>query len=74
MTTDPIPVAERLPGPDDLDPTTERCWWHFPERLGMFAYWQLEEDARERAPRYTPTHWLPYHALPLPNPTTTTEP
>jgi hypothetical protein len=64
----PIPasIAERLPGADDLDPTFGRCWWYFPERLGMFSYWQLEEDGTESEPDYTPTHWLPYHALPVP--------
>ena len=59
---DPIPVAERLPGPDDLK--DGRCWWFFPETTAEVPYWNLEDDGRER--ELPPTHWLPYHALPLP--------
>jgi hypothetical protein len=58
----PIPVAERLPGPYDLQ--DGRCWWFFPETAAEFPYWNLEDDGKDREP--PATHWLPYHALPLP--------
>jgi hypothetical protein len=60
--TDPIPVTERLPGPDDLK--DGRCWWFFPETAAEFPCWNLEDDGRGREP--PATHWLPYHAMPLP--------
>ena len=60
--TDPIPVAERLPGPDDMK--NGRCWWFFPETGTEFAYWNFEDDGREREP--PATHWRPAHAPPLP--------
>ena len=65
--TDPIPVAER-PGPDDMK--DGRCWWFFPENPFDVPYWNLEEDGSHRA--FKPTHWLPYHALPLPISSATT--
>jgi hypothetical protein len=59
-TIEPVPVAERLPGPEDCD-AEGRCFvwdwlateWRFLER-DIFDYgWQ---DA----------YWLPHHALPVP--------
>jgi hypothetical protein len=57
----PIPVEERLPGPED---TTDRneCW-----------YWHPGEECWEMVPVVTYTvdewtHWLPHWALPVPQP------
>ena len=58
----PIPVTERLPGPDDMK--NGRCWWFFPETDTEFPYWNFENDGRER--ELPATHWLPAYALPLP--------
>jgi hypothetical protein len=69
-TTKPVPVAERLPGPEDCD-AEGRCW------IGMW-----NEIDGEQIPDWelsTPAHytwkgiaaiscWLPHHALPLPTP------
>ena len=54
----PIPVSERLPGP-------EPCWWFTPEGDEEYGWWVLEPDGMERHPQ--PTHWLPFNALPLPS-------
>ena len=51
----PVPVSERLPGPEDCD-AEGRCWWWDGE-------WGLVEH---RFLDYCVTHWLPAHALPLP--------
>jgi hypothetical protein len=50
---EPVPVAERLPGPGDCD-AEGWCWWFdgFNWMLGRFEEWY--------------THWLPHHALPVP--------
>ncbi len=52
----PVPVAERLPGPEDLD-VEGTCWvWNFTAYTwGLF---RLDLTAH--------SHWLPAHALPLP--------
>jgi hypothetical protein len=56
---EPVPVSERMPGPEDCD-SEGRCWW--------FAGWS-HRFWHYHKPRYraqSETHWLPYHALPLP--------
>jgi len=53
---EPVPVAERLPGPEDCD-AEGRCW--FSSRLGV---WILM--ASKYALPYS--SWLPHHALPVP--------
>jgi len=69
-TIEPVPVAERLPGPEDCD-AEGRCW------IGMW-----NEIDGEQIPDWelsTPAHytwkgitaiscWLPHHALPIPTP------
>jgi hypothetical protein len=50
----PIPVAERLPGPEDLNGIIEECWWY------DHACWYLDTYQANY------THWLPVNALPLP--------
>jgi hypothetical protein len=52
----PVPVSERLPGPEDLN-GEGWCWWF--DGLN----WMLDE------PENWYTHWLPYHALPTPEAT-----
>ena len=52
----PIPVSERLPG-DQL------CWWFESDEDGGYgSTWTL---LRIRGSA-SYTHWLPHHALPLP--------
>jgi hypothetical protein len=61
----PVPVSERLPGPEDCD-GEGRCWWWCPSSVlpnGMCPYWCL---APAESPRPWFTHWLPATALPLP--------
>ncbi len=58
----PIPVSERLPGPEDCD-TEERCWFYTPACSVLCASWVLREPDSLRK---WETHWLPAHALPLP--------
>ena len=50
----PIPVAERLPGPEDLNGILEECWWY------EHACWYLDTYQANY------THWLPVNALPMP--------
>jgi len=52
----PVPVSERLPGPGDCDAEGE-CYWFDPEGSG--AWYQDTYQGNY-------THWLPVHALPLP--------
>jgi hypothetical protein len=58
-TIKPVPVTERLPGPEDCD-ARGWCW-----------YWHPGEECWEMVPVVTGTldewtHWLPHHALPVP--------
>jgi hypothetical protein len=59
---EPVPVAERLPGPEACD-GEGRCyawdgyWWLVRSAV-------LEEDDTGAGEGYT--HWLPHHALPVP--------
>jgi len=56
---EPVPVSERLPGPEDCD-AMRRCWWiEFDQQ--WFAAWTLDSVSPRRA-----THWLPHWALPVP--------
>lgn len=56
----PIPVSERLPGPEDCD-AEGRIWIHMPD-IGTAPSWRLV-DPREIGPYHS--HWLPAHALPV---------
>ena len=62
---EPIPVSERPPEAGDFD-ELGRVWWWYPETAGTLGYWQWEAGAMERQEDEQPSHWLPYHALPLP--------
>ena len=53
----PVPVSERLPGPEDCDAEGE-CYWFDPEGSG--AWYQDTYQGNY-------THWLPVHALPQPS-------
>ena len=55
---EPVPVAERLPGPDELD-DQGTCWMFHPVNL---HYCLCRPDPSVH------THWLPHWALPLPTP------
>ena len=63
----PIPVSERLPGPEDCD-AEGFCWFFSPADptagpFGVAACWVLRKFEPEDDFR---THWLPAHTLPLP--------
>jgi hypothetical protein len=74
MTPDPIPCAERLPGPDDCD--AEGFYWCIgycagyeedPDERVLWTFSRKEdEDLDVPAGESRCTHWLPAHALPLP--------
>lgn len=68
----PVPVSERLPGPEDCDAEGECWWWHpsHPES-GYSEGWMLRPRSwgvghYDFDDRPTHTHWLPAHALPVP--------
>ena len=64
-TPQPVPVSERLPGPDDVN-EDGNCWmW---DRESCFWDWTYIRT-RTRAEMYTYTHWLPANALPTPEAT-----
>jgi hypothetical protein len=62
---EPVPVSERLPGPEDCD-KRGRCWWFTPTdgNPGPFrsADWSLYAGWRQQY-----THWLPHWALLVPD-------
>ena len=67
-TIQPVPVSERLPGPEDCD-AEGRCWWFVPEDEERPSGWDLDGQPPAREIRfYGNTHWLPHHALPTPTP------
>lgn len=57
----PIPVSERLPGPDYCD-AEGRCWWGDAGDDQFVPSWRLCEQPDDTHF----THWLPAYALPLP--------
>lgn len=61
-STQPIPVSERLPGPENFNSKGE-CWWLHPGDEDCGAFWTLF-DGRYRVGY---THWLPANALPQPS-------
>ena len=63
----PVPVSERLPGPEDCA-AEGRCWWGRDESDYWSADWTLATpeavaEFREFSPQ---TVWIPAHALPVP--------
>lgn len=63
----PVPVTERLPGPEDCD-EEGYCW-----RWNMIAGSWARQPISRRWYEFE-THWLPAHALPLPVPGGEVEP
>ena len=55
---EPVPVAERLPGPEDCD-AEGRSWFG-----GKRGIWMLMTSKYAMADSF----WLPHHALPVPQP------
>jgi hypothetical protein len=55
---EPVPVAERLPGPEDCD-AEGTCWL---TSIDTDPGWVI--DNPEKCKNWT--HWLPHHALPVP--------
>ena len=64
---EPLPVAERLPGPEDCD-AEGRCWFGTPSSYVMVANWVYEKAEHCRSWN---THWAPHWALPVPAPANT---
>jgi hypothetical protein len=57
---EPVPVSERLPGPEDCD--AEGCCWAIGERGDWMCVYVIGRSWSN--PIYT--HWLPHWALPVP--------
>jgi hypothetical protein len=74
----PVPVSERLPGPEDCD-AEGRCWWWHPAHIedDFDNDWALLNHEwaglvlRDSDDSLIYSHWLPYWALPVPAPTNT---
>ena len=76
---EPVPVAERLPGPEDCD-AEGRCWLltvedDYPQwRLhsiqgaqpGGYMIWVPVDSDGAMVDCFYTSHWLPHHALPVP--------
>jgi hypothetical protein len=60
-TPQPVPVSERLPGPEDC--TAQGWCWVF---YRGFATWTLEKPLGQDGKHTGYTHWLPANALPTP--------
>jgi hypothetical protein len=56
---EPVPVSERLPGPDDCD-AEGLCWWWSRDITAWCLCFAADGDSSEW------THWLPHWALPVP--------
>lgn len=63
----PVPVSERLPGPEDCD-GERNCWQWIPDINGHYplGHWELQHRDWVSDPDGDATHWLPSTALPLP--------
>jgi hypothetical protein len=60
QTIKPVPVSERLPGPEDCDDSYQ-CWQWDAKSDSWTLYTSIGMGLNPLS-----THWLPYHALPLP--------
>lgn len=58
----PIPVSERLPGPEDCD-AEGRCWLGAPADIHDSASWRLARPSERFSDDIA---WLPAHAMPMP--------
>jgi hypothetical protein len=62
----PVAVSERLPGEGDCD-TEGRCWLLHVDNLGLLEWHFLDRyPSLDSYSYYGYTHWLPAHAIPLP--------
>lgn len=66
----PVPVSERLPGPEDCWPDGHEkagcCWlWTSEDGLGR---WEVRHRDWASEPDSEYTHWRPYYAMPTPQP------
>jgi hypothetical protein len=63
----PVPVSERLPGPEDCN-AEGMCWQWEPDINGRhpLGAWRLQHGDWLSDPDGDATHWLPANALPLP--------
>jgi hypothetical protein len=61
LTLNPIPVSKRLPGAEDCD-AHGWCWVLYTS----YGTWTLEPPLDRNRQPCGWTHWLPFHALPLP--------
>jgi hypothetical protein len=59
----PVPMSKRLPGPEDCDVEGQVWGWYRDGRLG---FWQIRIINKSPKSAWLPTHWLPHHALPVP--------
>jgi hypothetical protein len=73
----PVPVSERLPGPEDCDAEGGCWWWHPDHKEDDFDDgWILlnpkwASGRRDSDDSLIYTHWLPHWALPVPTPANT---
>jgi hypothetical protein len=62
----PVPVSERLPGEADCD-AEGRCWLLHVDKIGLLEWHFLDRyPSLDSYSYYGYTHWLPAHAIPLP--------
>jgi hypothetical protein len=61
---EPVPVAERLPGDVDVNKYGQVWWFDSPEDNWILDTCEDEDLEAMNRSRYT--HWLPHHALPVP--------
>jgi hypothetical protein len=61
----PIPVSERLPGPEDCD-DLGRCWWFAPCAAIPNGWRSAGWGFYEGICAGEDTHWAPHWAIPLP--------
>jgi hypothetical protein len=64
---EPVPVSERLPGPEDCD-AEGRCWFFHTSTIGGNEWFLSQLPKISEWYRWQSiTHWLPHHALPVPS-------
>jgi hypothetical protein len=62
----PVTVSERLPGEGDCD-TEGRCWLLHVDKIALLEWHFLDRyPSLDSYSYYGYTHWLPHHAIPLP--------
>jgi len=66
---EPVPITERLPGPEDCD-AEGRCWVYWTRGTRWVLDQWIDEDFEqflaEPLVEGAISHWLPHHALPVP--------